>query len=125
MGTVGALTFVTVNILLEPVVGFILAPIILGITAFMNYLTMTYGATATAYSIILHVLSWIFQFIGHGVFEGRAPALLDNLFQAIFLAPLFVFLEVFFFFGYRPELQRRVEAGVQKKIAEFKSSKAQ
>jgi uncharacterized membrane protein YGL010W len=125
MGTIGALTYVTLYILLEPVVGFILAPAILGITAFMNYLTMTYGATATAYSIILNVLSWIFQFIGHGAFEGRAPALLDNLFQAIFLAPLFVFLEVFFFFGYRPELQRRVEAGVQKKIAEFKSSKAQ
>jgi uncharacterized membrane protein YGL010W len=125
MGTIGALTYVTLYILLEPVVGFILAPAILGITAFMNYLTMTYGATATTYSIILNILSWIFQFIGHGAFEGRAPALLDNLFQAIFLAPLFVFLEVFFFFGYRPELQRRVEAGVQKKIAEFKSSKAQ
>lgn len=26
-------------------------------------------------------MSWIAQFIGHGAFEGRAPALLDNLLQ--------------------------------------------
>jgi len=25
--------------------------------------------------------SWIAQFIGHGIFEGRAPALLDSLAQ--------------------------------------------
>lgn len=25
--------------------------------------------------------SWIFQFIGHGVYEHRAPALMDNLVQ--------------------------------------------
>jgi 2-hydroxy fatty acid dioxygenase len=34
------------------------------------------------------------QFVGHGVFEGRQPALLDNLFQAFFMAPIFVLLEV-------------------------------
>jgi hypothetical protein len=33
-------------------------------------------------------------------------------------------LEVFFFFGYRPELHRRVEVGVQKKIVEL-AGKAQ
>lgn len=37
---------------------------------------------------------WVAQFVGHGVFEGRAPALLDNLFQAFFMAPVFVLLEV-------------------------------
>lgn len=44
--------------------------------------------TATAYgyrpdsirnAIIIQVISWIAQFIGHGVAEGRAPALLDNI----------------------------------------------
>ena len=29
--------------------------------------------------IAIHVLCWIAQFIGHGVAEKRAPALLDNL----------------------------------------------
>lgn len=89
----------------------------------MNYLTMTYGATATSWSLGIFVVSWIAQFIGHGAYEGRSPALLDNLFQALFLAPLFVFLEYLFMFGYRPELQRRVEAEVQKKIAQLNGGK--
>ena len=29
----------------------------------------------------VNVAAWIAQFYGHGVHEGRAPALLDNLFQ--------------------------------------------
>ena len=28
---------------------------------------------------VVHVVSWIAQFIGHGAAEGRSPALLDNL----------------------------------------------
>ena len=28
-----------------------------------------------------HVIGWVAQFIGHGVFEGRKPALMDNLLQ--------------------------------------------
>ncbi|KAI8023059.1 putative endoplasmic reticulum membrane protein C16E8.02 [Camellia lanceoleosa] len=37
---------------------------------------------------------WTGQFIGHGIFEKRAPALLDNLAQAFLMAPYFVFLEL-------------------------------
>lgn len=47
----------------------------------------------------LWTLGWVGQFIGHGVFEGRAPALFDNLSQAILLAPFFAFLEVAAFLG--------------------------
>ena len=32
-------------------------------------------------ALAIHVTAWILQFIGHGVFEGRAPALLDSLDQ--------------------------------------------
>jgi uncharacterized membrane protein YGL010W len=32
-------------------------------------------------ALVIHVAAWILQFIGHGVFEGRAPALLDSLDQ--------------------------------------------
>ena len=31
------------------------------------------------YAIGLHIVCWLAQFYGHGVHEGRAPALLDNL----------------------------------------------
>lgn len=69
-------------------------------------------------------MSWIAQFIGHGKFEGRAPALLDNLFQAIFLAPLFVWLEFLFAIGYRGELKKRVDKAVEVEIAKFRAKKA-
>ena len=41
---------------------------------------------------ILFVGGWILQLVGH-VFEGRKPALVDNLFQ-IFIAPLFLAAEI-------------------------------
>jgi uncharacterized membrane protein YGL010W len=50
---------------------------------------------------------WILQLVGH-VFEGRKPALADNLFQ-IFVAPIFLAAEVFFALGYKPGLHRRVQ----------------
>jgi len=66
----------------------------LSATAYANHLTATYGMTANYIALGIFTASWIAQFIGHGVFEGRAPALLDNLVQALFLAPFFVWMEV-------------------------------
>jgi uncharacterized membrane protein YGL010W len=54
----------------------------------------------------LFVGGWILQLIGH-VFEGRKPALADNLFQ-IFIAPIFLCAEVFFALGYKPGLHTAV-----------------
>jgi uncharacterized membrane protein YGL010W len=76
-------------------------------------------------AIAVNVFSWIIQFVGHGVFEGRAPALLDNLVQAVFLAPLFVWLEFLFKLGYRPELKARVDRAVEAELAKVKKSKAE
>jgi uncharacterized membrane protein YGL010W len=56
---------------------------------------------------ILFVGGWILQLVGHG-FEGRRPALADNLFQ-IFVAPIFLAAEIFFALGYKPHLQERVQ----------------
>jgi len=50
---------------------------------------------------------WIFQLLGH-VFEGRKPALADNLFQ-IFVAPIFLVAEVFFALGLKHEVRKRIE----------------
>jgi uncharacterized membrane protein YGL010W len=51
---------------------------------------------------VLFVGGWILQLVGH-VFEGRKPALVDNLFQ-IFVAPLFLAAEIFFALGYKRQL---------------------
>lgn len=57
---------------------------------------------------IFFVGGWVFQLVGH-VFEGRKPALLDNLFQ-ILIAPIFLMAEAAFALGYRSALHEEVEA---------------
>lgn len=55
----------------------------------------------------LFIGGWCLQLAGH-VFEGRKPALADNLFQ-IFVAPIFLCAEIFFALGYKPELHSAVQ----------------
>lgn len=108
---------------MEPVAGGLLAPLLLAGTSYANHLTTVHGKTANYWSIGINLASWIAQFVGHGIFEGRAPALLDNLVQAIFLAPFFVWMEFLFMLGYRPELKSRLDVAVEKQVAEFKGSR--
>jgi uncharacterized membrane protein YGL010W len=46
----------------------------------------------------------VFQFLGHA-FEGRRPALMDNLFQA-FIGPMFIMAEFLMMLGLRRDLAR-------------------
>ena len=69
---------------------------------------------------ILFVGGWILQLVGH-VFEGRKPALADNLFQ-IFVAPIFLAAEVFFALGYKPELSQRIQQKAQLRRAQSADS---
>ncbi|CAJ2513341.1 Uu.00g014600.m01.CDS01 [Anthostomella pinea] len=123
-GTISAILWGGLYVLLEPVAGTVLALVCLGAAAFSNAALSQNPTLTNQVAVIVHVVCWLLQFLGHGVYEGRAPALLDNLVQAIFLAPLFVWLEVLFKFGYRRELQSRVNKAVQIEIAKFKKQKA-
>jgi len=123
LGTIAAIVYSGLYIALEPVAGAAVTPLLLGGAALANKLTAKYGARATKYSVGIHVVSWLMQFVGHGKFEGRAPALLDNLFQALFLAPLFVWLEVLFKLGYRPELKARLELRVREELKRLAAAK--
>ena len=60
----------------------------------------------------LFIGGWILQLVGH-VYEGRKPALADNLFQ-IFVAPIFLAAEVFFALGYKPALHAAVQERAQR-----------
>lgn len=90
---------------------------------------------------IIHIVSWIMQILAHQVFEGRAPALLDNLVQgaytswsvskcavltngivAVALAPFFVFLEVLYMLGYKPELHKRIQNEIGKEITRVRKA---
>jgi len=71
------------------------------------------GATFSAASNWLifatfFVVGWIFQLVGHH-FEGRRPALVDNLFQAI-IGPMFVMAETLMALGLRQDLKTIIDA---------------
>jgi len=93
------------------------------VTARKFYLTaaVIYGYPAWQIAVVVQIVCWIAQFLGHGAFEGRAPALFDNLMQALVMAPFFVLLEVLFLLGYRQEFQNKIWKKVEKEIARHKS----
>ncbi|XP_074564054.1 2-hydroxy-palmitic acid dioxygenase MPO1-like [Curcuma longa] len=80
-----------------------------------------------AWKIVLaaQLFCWTFQFIGHGVFEKRAPALLDNLSQAFLMAPFFVLLEALNLVGYEPYpgFHASVRAKIEADRKEWQASK--
>ncbi|KAK3027330.1 hypothetical protein RJ639_040422 [Escallonia herrerae] len=76
--------------------------------------------------LVAQLVCWTGQFIGHGVFEKRAPALLDNLLQAFLMAPFFVLLEALqMLFGYEPcpGFSARVQAKIEAEINERQDKK--
>ncbi|XWS51152.1 hypothetical protein CRYUN_Cryun12cG0152900 [Craigia yunnanensis] len=81
-----------------------------------------------AWKVVLaaQLFCWTGQFVGHGVFEKRAPALLDNLVQAFVMAPFFVLLEALqSLFGYEPYpgFHARVKAKIKAEIKEWQDNK--
>jgi uncharacterized membrane protein YGL010W len=70
-------------------------------------IAMLGAATGWTWFAVLFVGGWILQLVGHA-YEGRRPALTDNLFQ-IFVAPIFLAAEVFFALGYKPALHAAVQ----------------
>ncbi|KAH7888014.1 hypothetical protein F5I97DRAFT_1805740 [Phlebopus sp. FC_14] len=108
--------------ILDPVAAALYAPQML-----LSLLTATayaYRSDATRNAVIVQAVSWIAQFVGHGLAEGRAPALLDNILGAFVLAPFFVHLELLFKLGYRPELQKQLQNAVGKEISRLRKEKA-
>ncbi|KAJ3934218.1 MAG: hypothetical protein NXY57DRAFT_1047429 [Lentinula lateritia] len=108
----------TYYFILEPVAALLYAP-----QFTLSLLTATAFAQRSDYltvAIAMQTFSWIAQFLGHGVAEKRAPALLDNLVGALVLAPFFVHLEILFALGYRPDMHKRLVNDVGTEIARIK-----
>lgn len=67
-----------------------------------------FGSTTTwIVFAIFFVGGWVFQLVGH-VWEGRRPALADNLFQA-FIGPMFIMAEVLMALGLKQELKAVID----------------
>lgn len=96
-------------IVLKVPTGVLASVILVGMNKVLNDGTVDITAK-TAW--ILFVVSWIFQFIGHGVFEKRKPVLLDNLVQSLVLAPYFILFELLFSIGLMPDLKKSLQARV-------------
>lgn len=87
--------------------------VVFGVLAWIAEHIARMGAVAGwSWFAVLFVGGWILQLVGH-VYEGRKPALADNLFQ-IFVAPIFLAAEVFFALGYKPALQAAVQERAQR-----------
>ena len=81
----------------------------------------TYTLSDTA--LYLHIALWLAQFYGHGVQEGRAPALATNLFYSL-LAPFFVTFEFMNgVFGYKENEIKIINERINAYIAEFGGKK--
>jgi uncharacterized membrane protein YGL010W len=87
----GAAMIVVLGVLLYAADQVSQMPMLIGVTVFL----------------LAFIGGWIIQLVGH-VYEGRKPALADNLFQ-IFVAPLFLVAEVFFMLGFRRGTEKKVE----------------
>ncbi|KAI9574494.1 hypothetical protein HD554DRAFT_43369 [Boletus coccyginus] len=110
-------------LLLDPAAAILYAPqLSLSLLSAMAYAHRPDGIRD---AVIVQVVSWIAQFLGHGLAEGRAPALLDNVFGAFVLAPFFVHLELLFMLGYRPELHKQLKNDVGKEIARLRREQAE
>ena len=91
-----------------PLVGLV-ALVKYGVLLFAAGLIAAMGAdTALLAAAGLFVLGWIIQFWGHA-FEGRKPALFDNLLQ-VFMAPAFLIAEILFALGLEKGLEQEIEA---------------
>lgn len=121
LGVMVGVVYGSLYVLMEPAAGTLLFPLLVGGTMFATRLVADYGAAANKYAGVVNAASWILQFIGHAMAEKRAPALLDNLVQALFLAPFFVWFEILFMLGYRPALKARLDVRIEQEIARFKA----
>jgi uncharacterized membrane protein YGL010W len=81
-----------------------------------------FGLTTYQCAVALHITAWVSQFIGHGVFEGRKPALMDNIFLTL-VAPAFAIIEVLAKFGHRKSDIEAADKLIVEDIKQYRASK--
>merc|ERR1711971_211408 len=115
LATIITAIYVVAYLMMDPIAGGLGALLMLFLNQW-TYRLVTTGAPVAGFPLwqavlAFHAAAWIAQFIGHGVFEGTAP--------------LFVLLEVLFFFGYRPTFYKECMKEVEQNLLELKKKKKQ
>lgn len=104
---------------------YIIAAPMVGLIALIIYSVLLYYAerigamgmsTAMMSFGVLFVVGWAIQFWGHA-YEGRKPALFDNLLQ-IFMAPSFLIAEILFSIGLQEHLKQEIEERMPRYLPE-------
>jgi uncharacterized membrane protein YGL010W len=95
-------------IALDATIGLAMLVIMLPMWLIAEWIARNWGSgTAWTVFAIFFVGGWAFQLVGH-VWEGRRPALADNLFQA-FIGPMFIMAEVLIALGMKQDLKEVIE----------------
>lgn len=106
---IGAIAAVIGWVVLDRTVGIAMIVPMAIFLVIAEWIARSYGAT-TGWIVfaVFFIGGWAFQLIGH-VWEGRRPALIDNLFQA-FIGPMFIMVEVLLALGIRKELRGIIDS---------------
>jgi len=99
-------------IALDVTIGLAMAVVMLPLLLIAEWVAGFGSATAWIVFAVFFVGGWIFQLVGH-VWEGRRPALADNLFQA-FIGPMFIMAEALMALGLKQDLKAVIERGSAK-----------
>ena len=96
---------------LDPGIGLVMAAIMAIACYAAEALAGALGSTQAVWIafLALFVGGWILQFLGHH-YEGKRPALLDNIFQA-FIGPMFLVAETMVVLGLRRDLAAAMGEG--------------
>lgn len=93
---------------LDRFIGLAMVVVMLPMLLAAEWFARSYGsATTWIVFAVFFVGGWVFQLAGH-VWEGRRPALTDNLFQA-FIGPMFIMAEVLMALGLKQDLKAAID----------------
>lgn len=93
---------------LDRMIGIAMIVMVLPFVLIADWIARNHGSgTAWTVFAVFFVGGWAFQLLGH-VWEGRRPALADNLFQA-FIGPMFIMAEILMALGLKRELKTVID----------------
>jgi uncharacterized membrane protein YGL010W len=103
---IGVIIFAIYYLYLDLLIGACASILLIVLCAIANLFT-TQGLTGLSIKLFLifFILGWVFQLIGHTI-EGKKPALLDNFFESVFIAPFFISAEMLFMFGIKKDIEQ-------------------
>lgn len=113
-----ALSVLVLWVTLDRAIGLAMALFLVPCLLLAEWLALNARET-TVWSVfaVFFVGGWLLQLLGH-VYEGRRPAMISNLFQAL-IGPMFLVAEVFFALGWKQGLKFRIDEILADRYPEY------